>query len=151
MVTFIFLSCEVTEFGNKYSVGVLGESEVNLMTINDVSPEALKDLIDSIPTKCIFVGKNLRSGVLQPLMIDLCKLSLGLPKGLIIHWVPPYNLNFDDINWLYNYGIFTESNFELGSMCESVGLEVTGNELLDMANLYFSLVGDFRTINLNNK
>lgn len=144
MVTFVFL----THTEEKYSVGVLSESDSDLMVINNASPSVIKELIDSIPTKCIFVGKNLRGGVLQSLMFDLCKVKLPLPNGLKFHWVPPFNLNFDDINWLYNFGMYSEFNTDLEFMCESVGVELTGNELLDMANLYFTLVGDFRVIKL---
>lgn len=147
MVTFVFLDrIQLTDEKPIYSVGILGESDNELMTIPDASPEIIKELIDAIPTKCIFVGIELRSKVLQPLMIDFCRSKIKLPKGLVIHWVAPYNLNFDDIVWLYNYGVYKEHACSLEFMCESLGIELTGNRLVDIANLYFNLVGDFRII-----
>lgn len=149
MKVFVFLEKDSDQPNCKFNIGLLNESdriEDKLVVIRSAPASQVRDLINQVPTECIFVGRDLRQGVLTELLHQLCSLRLDLPEKLKFHWVPPYKMPLEDINWLYNFGTFNESShpswIEIGN---SLGIKVSssGDHIQDMAKIYFTLIGDF--------
>lgn len=163
MNTFVFMY----RVNDKYQLGMLNDTDNidKLLVLNDLDASAIREVINSIPVNCIFVGRNIRQSVLAPLLHDLCKSKLELPEKLKFHWIPPYKLPIDDINWLYNFGTFYELDktneldlsdevrvYALDLMAKELGIELPQPhpELLEvkvMAMIYFTLIGDFNRFN----
>jgi hypothetical protein len=136
-----------------YSVGVLDQDEKvgEMKYFNYLSSAEVRDLINSLPGDITFVGNELRSSVLAPLMRDLARIRVELPEKLKFHWVPPFKLPFDDLGWIYNFGIFPESGIPLSEMALNLGIDEMNcdpqNPHLNlMAKIYFTLIGDFNKI-----
>ena len=148
---FVFMSHYETP--SYYSVGVLDQDDKvgEMKYFSYLSPVEVRDLINSLPGDVTFVGNELRSKVLAPLMRDLAKVRVELPERLKFHWVPPFKLPFDDLGWIYNFGIFPESEIPLSVMASNLEInEVEGlnppHDLNLMARIYFTLIGDFNKI-----
>jgi len=119
--------------------------------IKDLRAAEVRDLINQIPTECIFVGMRLRDYVLKPLLHELRKSGLDLPDKLKFHWIPPYKLPFEDILWIYNFGMYgrpeTDDKITLSDIVD--GYQVLDDKLEDVEKLaisYFELIGDFNKV-----
>jgi hypothetical protein len=151
MKVFVFLE----RVDNSYNVGLLSEDEPlsKLKELKHIGAIQLRDLINNIPTECIFVGIELRKEVLSPFLHELCKNKLNLPDKLEFHWVPPYKLPLDDVFWIYNYGMFNDNAYgnKLQLMIKDLNLvsktEGTDCHLYDIAQVYFTLIGNFDKLN----
>lgn len=133
-----------------FNLGIMREDEKisEMQLLKDMSDTGVRDIINQIPTGCVFVGQNLRQGVLSELMHSLCRKKLDLPEKLKFHWVPPYKLPLDDLDWLFNFGMFGQSMTPLSTMASELGItidpsDVNGSNVKLMAKVYFTIVGDF--------
>jgi hypothetical protein len=81
---------------------------------------------------------------LKPLLQELCIAKLDLPEQLKFHWVPPYKVPIEDIQWIYNFGMYSnEEPASIEEMLSNLGLSSTQNIIRDITNIYFTLIGDF--------
>jgi len=147
MKVFVFL----TRYEGKYNIGLLKEDGnlSDMQKVFQISATELRGILNSIEADCIFVGKNLRTQVLTPMLHELVCSGADLPGQLKFHWVPPYKLQLDDVAWLYDFGMFTEetekmSIYELAKSL-GIGIQMT-SEVEALARIYFSLVGDFNRL-----
>jgi len=148
MKVFVFL----TKYNGKYDVGLMRDDEnlSEMKKVSRISATELRGILNSIEAECIFVGKNLRTKILTPMLHDLVKSGTDLPNQLKFHWIPPYKLQLDDVAWLYDFGIFTEETeaMSIFQLAESLEINIEMKSDIDaLALVYFSLVGDFDRIN----
>lgn len=153
MKVFVFLSRNDSE--PRYNLGLLREDDSleELKEFQNLSSTELRGVLNNIDCDCIFVGKNLRVKVLAPLYHELTMLRTDLPERLKFHWVPPYQLPFDDVAWMFDFGMFTEEtqNKSIFDLANSLLIDFEMHtEIWTLATVYFSLVGDFHRLNKNN-
>jgi len=144
MKVFVFMEA----FEDKFNFGMLSEDSniSQMMVVKDAPATQVREVLNSIPSECIFVGRNLRQGVLTKLMYQLCQLKLDLPEKLKFHWVAPYKLPFDDLDWLYNFGTYKDGFVPLSEMGSNLGVQVdmsSNCHIEELAKMYFTLIGDF--------
>jgi hypothetical protein len=144
MKVFVFIET----VNDNFNLGMLSEEDTvdKIQLIKDIQAPQVRQIINQIPTECIFVGRNLRKGVLMKLMHQLCKLKLDLPDKLKFHWVPPYKMPLDDVDWLYNFGTYTDGFTPIHEMGSNLGIEVDLTQqchITELAKIYFTLIGDF--------
>lgn len=145
MKVFVFMEYRVD--GN-FNLGMLTDDAKlsELKIVRDAPAAQVREIINSIPTECIFVGKSLRLEILRPLLHQLVKEDLDLPEKLKFHWTPPFKLPFDDVEWLYNFGVFSEGFISLYEIGKNLDIEIDlyrEHNIDKLAEIYFKLIGDF--------
>jgi hypothetical protein len=142
MNCFVFLAKD----SDYYDIGILKvEDKVSQMVVSmNESAISIRYIINQLPEGCQFIGNNLRFGTLKPLLQELCIAKLDLPEQLKFHWVPPYKVPIEDIQWIYNFGMYSnEEPASIEEMLSNLGLSSTQNIIRDITNIYFTLIGDF--------
>lgn len=149
MNTFVFM--EYYPESGRFNLGLYNDEQPfsKLCVVNEIEALQVKCIIDNISTGCIFVGIKIRENILKPLLHELCKIKVELPEKLKFHWIPPYKLPIDDVDWLFNYGLFSsdEDEMDVYDMAEELGIYDTKSSIDALAKVYFTLVGDFNRIN----